>query len=175
MKKTALLAIGVAILVVAGALAAYFLVYQGSVAIYVKDATGPWSHVFVTVSAVAIHESGKDNASWTTISTKTQTVDLAVLTNMSALLGGARLNPGHYEQIRLSVVNVSGILKGTTASVTIAVPPDNATLKVPGQFTISSAKTTTVTLDILLDASIIPDGSGWAFQPVVHVDAQPPA
>ncbi len=175
MKKTALLAIGIAILVVVGGLAAYFLVYQGSVAVYVKDASGPWSHVFVTFSSVAIHESGKDNATWTTISTSTQTVDLATLTNFSRLLGDARLNPGHYEQIRLGVVNASGILIGTTASVTIAVPPDNATLKVPGQFSVSSGKTTTVTLDIMLDASIVREASGWVFQPVVHVDAQPPA
>ncbi len=166
--KSALWAIAIAALVVAGGAAAYFLLYEGSVAVYVKDAPGAWDHVYVTFSGVAIHESGKDNASWTTVSSSKTTVDLAALTSVSQLLGSVRLTPGHYEQIRLSVVNVTGVLKGTTATVDVTVPPDNATLKLPGQFTVSSGRTTTVTVDISLDASIHPLGTTWVFEPVVH-------
>jgi hypothetical protein len=166
MKNARLWALGIALLVVLGGIAAYFLVYQGTIAVYVKDARGPWEHVYVTFSAVQIHESGKDNASWTTVSSTKQTVDLASLTNVSQLLGTVRLNPGHFEQIRLTVVNVTGVLTGTTQSVSITVPPDNATLKVVGQFTVASGQTTKVTVDIRLDQSIHPVGSTWVFNPV---------
>jgi len=166
MKHARLLAVGIALLVVVAGVAAYFLLYQGTVAVYVKDAPGTWEHVYVTFSGVAIHESGKDNASWAPISSTKQTVDLAALTNVSQLLGTVRLNPGHYEQIRLSVVNVTGVLTGTTETVNITVPPDNATLKIVGQFTVASGQTTSVTVDIFLDRSIHLVGSTWVFSPV---------
>ena len=55
-------AIAVALIAVVGGIAAYSLAYEGNVAVYVKDAPGAWAHVYVTFSDVAIHESGKDNA-----------------------------------------------------------------------------------------------------------------
>lgn len=167
MKNARLLAIGIAVLVVLGGIAAYFLLYQGTVAVYVKDAPGTWAHVNVTFSGVAIHESGQDNASWKSISSATQTVDLATLTNVSQLLGKASLSPGHYEQIRLSVVKVTGVLVGTGQTVTITLPADNATLKIVGQFTVSSGKTTTITVDMRLDESLRDVNGTWVFTPVV--------
>ncbi len=167
MKHAGLWAIAIAAILVVGGIAAYFLLYQGEVAVYVKDAPGTWAHVYVTFSGVAIHESGQGNASWTNVSSTRQTVDLAVLTNVSQLLGSVRLNPGHYEQIRLSVVNVTGVLSGTNQTVTISVPPDNATLKIVGQFTVSSGQTTSITVDIFLDRSIRDVNGTWMFTPVV--------
>jgi len=78
MKHARLLAVAIAALVVVGGVAAYFLLYEGAVAVYVKDAPGTWEHVWVTFSGVSIHASGQ-NASWNVTSTK-QTVDLAALT-----------------------------------------------------------------------------------------------
>jgi len=51
--------------------------------------------------------------------------------------------------------------------VTISVPPDNATLKVVGQFTVSSGQTTSITVDIFLDRSIHEVNGTWMFTPVV--------
>lgn len=165
MKNARLWAIAIAAIVVVGGIAAYFLLYQGSIEVRVKDAVGPWEHVWVTFSGVSIHESGQGNASWNVTSTK-QTVDLATLTNVSALLGKISLNPGHYQQIRLSVVNVTGQQTGSSQILTIQVPPDNATLKVAGQFTIASGQTTVVTIDINLTASIHDVNGTWMFTPV---------
>ncbi len=164
MKHAGLWAIAVAAIVIAGGVAAYYLVYEGQVAVYVKDAPGTWEHVNVTFSGVAIHESGNGNASWNVTST-TQTVDLAKLTNVSQLLGSIRLNPGHYQQIRLSVVKVTGVLSNGT-KVNLELPPDNATLKVVGQFTVSSGQTTSITVDIFLDRSIRDVNGTWMFLPV---------
>lgn len=169
MKHARLWAIAIAAIVIVGGIAAYFLLYEGNVAVYVKDASGPWAHVWVTFSSVAIHESGQDNATWKTVSTTTTTVDLATLTSTSQLLGKASLSPGHYEQIRLSVVNVTAELIGSTVTLTVTVPPDNATLKVPGQFTVASGQTTAVTVDISLTSSLHLQGSTWVFEPVIHV------
>jgi len=165
MKHARLLAVAIATLVVVGGVAAYFLLYEGAVAVYVKDAPGTWEHVWVTFSGVSIHASGQ-NASWNVTSTK-QTVDLAALTNVSQLLGKISLSPGHYEQIRLSVVNASGILTGSTQTVIITVPPDNATMKIAGQFTISSGQTTVITIDINLASSLHDVNGTWVFTPVV--------
>ncbi len=166
MKNPRLWAIAIAVLVIVGGVAAYFLLYEGSVAVYVKDAPGSWEHVWVTFSGVDIHESGQGNATWKTVSTTTTTVDLASLTNFSKLLGKASLNPGHYEQVRLSIVNASGQQTGSNQIVTISVPPDNATLKIVGQFTIASGQTTVVTVDINLAASLHDSNGTWQFSPV---------
>ncbi len=164
MKHAGLWAVAIAAIVVVAGVAAYFLLYEGSVAVYVKDAPGQWEHVWVTFSGVSIHQSGT-NASWNVTSTK-QTVDLVALQNVSALLGKISLSPGHYQQIRLSVVNASGQLVGSAQSVTINVPPDNATLKVAGQFTIASGQTTVVTIDIRLASSLHEVNGTWIFTPV---------
>jgi hypothetical protein len=166
MKNARLWALAIAVLVIVGGVAAYFLLYEGAVAVYVKDAPGAWDHVWVTFSGVAIHESGQDNASWKNVSSTQQTVDLASLTNVSQLLGKVSLNPGHYEQIRLSVVKVTGQLNGSTQIVNITLPPDNATLKIVGQFTISSGQTTAVTVDIRLAQSLHDVNGTWVFTPV---------
>ncbi len=166
MKHAYLWAIAIAAIVVVAGVAAYLFLYQGEVAVYVKDAPGSWDHVYVTFSGVDIHESGQGNASWNLTSTQ-QTVDLAALTNVSQLLGSVRLNPGHYQQIRLSVVKVTGVLNGTTTPIDISLPPDNATLKIAGQFTVSSGQTTKITVDIRLDQSLHLVGGTWVFTPVV--------
>lgn len=166
MKNARLWAIAIAVLVIVGGIAAYFLFYEGTLAVYVKDAPGSWDHVWVTFSGVAIHESGQDNATWKNVSNTKMTVDLASLTNVSQLLGKISLNPGHYEQIRLSVVNASGQQNGSNQIITISVPPDNATLKIVGQFTISSGQTTTVTIDINLASSLHDVNGTWEFSPV---------
>ncbi len=166
MKNARLWAIALAAIVVVGGIAAYFLLYQGEVAVYVKDAPGTWDHVYVTFSGVDIHQSGQGNASWNLSSTQ-QTVDLASLTSTSQLLGSVRLNPGHYQQIRLSVVKVTGILNGTTTAIAISLPPDNATMKIVGQFTVASGQTTKITVDIRLDESLRLINGTWVFTPVV--------
>ncbi len=164
MKHAGPVALGIAALLVLGGVAAYVFLYQGSVAVYVKDAVGTWEHVYVTFSAVHIHESGKDDATWATVSSATQTADLAALTNVSQLLGSVRLNPGHYEQIRLVVVNVTGIdTAGARWNITVV----NDTLKIVQQFQVTSGATTTITIDIDLGRSIVQDVGGYKFTPVI--------
>ncbi len=163
--KHPFLTLGIAVLVVLGGVAAWYFLYEGSVAVYVKDATGPWEHVYVNFTAVSIHESGKDNASWTDLNIAKGTVDLASLTSTSELLASAHLAPGHYEQLRIDVSSAYGVTTSGQA-VTFTVPSGEA--RTSGQFTISSAKTTTVTLDLNLSTDIVyAGGSTGIFTPVI--------
>jgi hypothetical protein len=163
MMKAKLWAVALVAVVIAGGAAAYVFVYEGNVAVYVRDAPGAWDHVYVTFSAVDIHESGKANASWSQVFSGKATLDLVALRNLSQLLGGARLAPGHFEQIRITVTDARGVIAG--ASVTIGVV--NGTLKIVQQFVVSSGKTTAITLDVNLDSSIHGNATGWVFTPVI--------
>ncbi len=164
MRTKPVLALGIAVLVILGGFAAYLFLYEGSVAVRVKDAVGQWDHVYVTFSAVDIHRSGKDNASWDQVFSGSRKVDLAALTNLSELLGSIRLAPGHYEQTRLTVTNVTAV---TTAGATFYVGLVNGTLKIVQQFDVTSGKETTITIDIDLSRSIVGNGSGYVFTPVI--------
>ncbi len=158
-----------AVLVVAGSLlggaAGYFYIYQGGLTVYVRDATGPWAHVYVTFSDVQVHEAGKgNNSGWDTVRMQTKTVDLASLTTVSDLLAIDRLNPGKYTDIRIVVASASGQLS-TGQAVNLTVP--SGELKINHPFEISSARTTTLTVEIDLSRSIGQNGTGYVFTPVV--------
>jgi Domain of unknown function (DUF4382) len=165
MKRTRLWAIGIGALVILGGVAAYLFLYEGSVAISVKDASGAWSHVFVTFSAVDIHRSGMDAATWDHLSLGTRTVDLAVLTNVSELLGTARLTPGHYEQIRLNVSSATGVdLTGKSWTLNVT----NGEAKIVQQFDIRSGAQTNILVDIDLSRCIVgTQATGYSFTPVI--------
>lgn len=171
MANKALLAVGLAAIVVLAGVAAWYFLYEGTVTVNLRSTSGlmaasldGWDHVDVTFSAVQIHESGKDNASWTTVSSSTQIIDLVALTSVSQLLGSAKLSPGHYEQIRLTVVKVTGVLAGSTTPIDITVVNDTA--KIAGQFTVSSGATTTITVDVDLASCLHGNTvTGYTFTP----------
>ncbi len=167
MKHAALWAIGIAAIAVLGGLGVYYFAYDGNIVVNVKDSVGIWSHVNVTFSTVQIHRSGMDNATWDSINVQTRTVDLAVLTNLSTLLGSARLAPGHYEQIRVVVLSAEGVTV-TGAHWTLNVT-DGGVGKFVQQFDVRSGGQTTVTLDIDLSTSIVWMGAGlgYTFHPVI--------
>ncbi len=163
--KRALTALAVAALLVVGGIAAYVLLYEGSVAVSVKDASGAWSHVDVTFSSVDIHRSGMDAATWDHLSLGTRTVDLAVLTNVSQLLGTARLTPGHYEQMRINVSSATGV-DSTGHSWTLNVTHGEA--KIVEQFDVRSGTQTNILVDIDLSRCIIGSAAtGYSFTPVI--------
>ncbi len=165
MKHARLWAIGIGALVILGGVAGYLFLYEGSVAVSVKDASGPWSHVYVTFSAVDIHRSGMDAATWDHLSLGTRTVDLAVLTNVSQLLGTVRLTPGHYEQIRINVTSATATdLSGKSWTLSVT----NGEAKIVEQFDVRSGAQTNILIDINLSRCIIgTQGTGYSFTPVI--------
>jgi len=190
-KGVALLALGVAALVILGGAGAYLLTKDdtatGRLVIYVKDAPADWKHVNVTFSKVMIHQADADNdnasddnetddngsddnetdddgGEWITIDLEQQTVDLRAYVNLSALLASGNISTGKYTQIRIVVDNVTGVMVDGT-QVVFKVP--SGVLKINKPFTIEEDETTELTVDIDLGKSIVSNPNGWIFKPVL--------
>lgn len=159
MANAKLWALGLAALVVVGGVAAYTFLYEGNVAVYVRDApNGLYGHVYVNFTGVYVHEAGKANDSWTSLGVKPGSVDLESLSNTSAFLASLKLGPGHYTQLRIDVGSAYAVT-ATGVSVTLTVP--SGTLKTDREFQVVSGKTTTLTADVRLNIT------GDVFTPVI--------
>ncbi len=174
MKSSYAAALGiVAVLAVAG-LAGYYLVLPalragptGVLDVYVKDATGPWSHVNVTFTDLEVQQADQGNDSgWHTVPTATRTVDLASLTNVSELLGSATLPAGKYTEIRFDVSAATGVMANGT-SYTFRVP--SGFLRTTHPFNVTAGSTTSLTVDVDLSRSIVATPNGYQFTPVFAV------
>ncbi len=127
----------------------------GKLAVLVHDAPCPnCSHVWVTFQSVAVHASNSTGGGWTTLNVSGTTLDLLALngTALAKEIGVTTLKAGHYEQVRLSVVNVTVELSNGTTLVAL-VPAAN-TANFNGQFNITSGATTTISVDIDLASSL---------------------
>ncbi len=167
--KTALLVVGVAIIVASAAAGAYVVANKpsemGTVSIYVKDLPDEWSHVNVTFSEVKIHAASDGNRSgWHTLKLQEQTIDLASLVNFSELLASGNVSVGKYTQIRLVVISVTGVMTNGT-QVNFTVP--SGELKTTHPFNVTADQTQSFVLDIDLSHSIVHNSSGWTFKPVL--------
>ena len=185
-KGVALLALGIAAMVILGGAGAYLLTREdaatGRIVIYVKDAPADWTHINVTFSAVKIHQAGlgddnetadndsddnatdEDDGEWITITLEQQTIDLTAFVNVSALLASGNISTGKYTQIRIVVDSVTGtIVNGT--HVEFKVP--SGVLKINKPFTIKADRSTELTVDIDLSKSIVDNPNGWIFKPVL--------
>jgi hypothetical protein len=164
----AILAIVVAIVVIVGAFGVYVATRPsetGRVSIMVKDLPDDWTHVNVTFSEVQIHQADDDNNSgWHNLTIASQTIDLAVLVNVSELLASADVGPGKYTQIRLVVDSVTGTMANGTV-VNFTVP--SGELKTTHPFNVTAGQTTTLTLDFDLEKSIVVNAQGYKFKPVL--------
>jgi len=162
-----LIAVAILVVVLMATLAAGLVLSRpaekGTLSVYVKDAGDTWSHVNVTFSEVQVH-SADDNASWTTLTIRNGTIDLAVLTNVSELLASSDLPAGKYTQIRLVVSSASGVMTNGT-EVVFSVP--SGELRTTHPFNITAGNEQRLTIDIDLGHSITEDGSGWKFKPVL--------
>ena len=163
--RRALLALALAAAVTIAGVAAYVYMYEGSLDVAVRDDSGAWAHVWVTFTQVWVHEAGKsEDVGWHNLTVTQTSIDLASLVNVSELLASARVGPGKYTEIRLVVIAATGkMLDGTT--VVFSVPSGDVKAVTP--FEIRSGTTTRLTVDINLARSIVANGSGWTFTPVL--------
>jgi len=127
----------------------------GQLAVEVHDAPcTDCTHVWVTFQSVAVHASNATGGGWTTISASGTTVDLLALngTALAKLIGVTTLKAGHYEQVRLTVTNVTVALGDGTRLV--ATIPDATSADFDGAFNVSSGGTTTLSIDVDLASSL---------------------
>ena len=94
-----------------------------------------------------------------------QTFDLIELIDVTEFLGETELTSGKYTQIRLLVSSINLEVDGEP--VTLKVPSNKIKLVKP--FTISTNKTTTLTLDFDAEESVHQAGSKYILKPTIKV------
>lgn len=167
-RRAAAIALGVVAILIVAAVGAYAVLSapkKGMVQIFVTDSVGQWAHVNVTFDTIKVHRAnGTNDSGWVSIPIKNGTLDLAKLVDVSALLGEGKVPVGKYTQLRIVVVNATGMMTNGT-EVDFKVP--SGELRTTTPFSVNSGETTKLTLDIDLDSSIThPDGK-WIFKPVL--------
>lgn len=137
---------------------------NGSLNVLVHDAPCvSCAHVWVTFTAVAVHRSNSSGGGWTNLSVSGGTVDLMALngTAMARSLGIVSLKAGQYEQVRITVSNVTvGMTSGAEVVATLMGPYAN----IDRAFTITAGGTTHLIVDIDLATSLhVTPGLGGGF------------
>ncbi len=142
--------------------------------------------LLVTFSEVDAHKSDTADSSWAKIpfaaSATARTCDLKKLQTAQDVLGTGSLTTGHYTQVRLvvssAVIYFDNAATGDACAATIAAPAGrSANVTIPSgevklnrEFDVSSATTTTMTLDFDGDKSVRETGNGqFMMSPVISV------
>ncbi|MBI2078056.1 MAG: DUF4382 domain-containing protein [Euryarchaeota archaeon] len=117
-------------------------------------------------NATASEDDGSDGG-WFEIMNSTQTVDLKQFQgDASAFLGDAEVQAGKYTQIRIAIDEAYGMKDG--ARVNFTVP--SGTLKIVRPWTVEPGEETILTVDFLLDKSIIAKGNGeYSLKPTMKL------
>ncbi len=167
----AVVAVAVIAVVIVASVGAYMVLNpgkRGTVQVYVMDSVGPWAQVNVTFDTVRVHRAnGTNDSGWINLSIKNGTLDLASLVDVSALLGEGKVPVGKYTQVRIVAKSVTGVMTNGT-KVTFSVP--SGELRTTNPFNVLEGQTTSLTIDIDLEHSIVSENGKWAFKPVLgHV------
>ena len=142
------------------------LVSTGVLEIRVTDAPAKRevSAINVSLANIEVHKAGEDG--WTMVIEEPKTFELLELEGMEEVLGGKKLEAGHYTQIRMSIEPVTANIDGELEPVEVKLP--GGKLKAVVSFDINADKTTVITLDFDADKSLVFTGEGKViFKPVV--------
>lgn len=112
------------------------------------------SAVNVVVDSAAIHS--QTTGKWYTVLSAPETFDLVQLNGISAMLSGASLSSGTYDEIVLHVASVSAVIGDQTQSVKVP----SGTLKIFGTFNVSNSMTSWINIDVNLEKSLHITGNG---------------
>ena len=127
--------------------------------------------ILLTVSGIEVHQGGSsDEVGWQTVIPGPVEFDLVQITGVEEILGDQKLDPGRYDQVRLSIDKVEVTLQAGDV-VDAKVPSDR--LKIVGGFTLKAGETTILTLDFDADKSVVVTGaSNILVKPVVKLLAR---
>lgn len=125
------------------------------------------TEVMATVGEVRIHSAAKG---WITLSEEKKQLDLLKLkaNGIVTLLAQAHVEPGTYDQIRLTIEGVRVTQNGKTAAAKLP----SGDLKIMAVMTVRADETSAAVVDILADQSLHVTGSGKIiFAPVIKVQS----
>lgn len=152
----------------------------GTVRMSMIDAQCGYKNVFVNVREVRIQSSptaGDNDSGWITIPVPNgpKKIDLLTLTNGTLLdLGGATVQAGTYEQLRLVLEDTGNevVLEGSSTPIPLKTPSaQQSGLKIKAPYTVAPNTTTDFLLDFDACKSIVVAGSSgqWILKPVVRL------
>lgn len=125
------------------------------------------TEVMAIVGEVRIHSAAKG---WITLSEEKKQLDLLKLkaNGIVTLLAEANVEPGTYDQIRLTIEGVRVTHNGKTAAAKLP----SGDLKIMAAMTVRADETSAAVVDILADQSLHVTGSGKIiFAPVIKVQS----
>ncbi|HKZ23301.1 MAG TPA: DUF4382 domain-containing protein [Thermoplasmata archaeon] len=138
---------------------------SGTIVVFVRDAPIEWDQLNVRFSDVQVHRADAgDESGWISLPLTSPSIDFMALGELTEQLALHRAPAGKYTQIRIVVSSVDGMLADGTP-VSLMVP--DGVLKTVTPFNLTGGGSTTITLDLDLDASIHPAGDSWIFRPVL--------
>lgn len=128
---------------------------QGSTVFTLSDSPQFYniSAIFVTVLNASVRSS---SGKWYKIPLQEESFNLVQLRNISEILSGVNLSVGSYDEIVLSVSNVTAIVNGTSKPVFLP----SGKIMVMGRFNISGNSTNWVNIDFDLSRSLHITGNG---------------
>jgi DNA-binding transcriptional ArsR family regulator len=139
---------------------------QGSTVFTISDSPQFYniSAIFVTVLNASVRStSGK----WYSIPLQEKSFNLVQLKNISEILSGVNLTRGSYDELSLSVSNVTAIVNGTSKPVFLP----SGKITVLGGFNISTNSTNWVNIDFDLGRSLHITGNGTIIMtPVIVIN-----
>lgn len=142
--------------------------------VYLTDAPADYENVWVTLDALSVH---KDGGSWTSVPLTSSsadtngdgsddvivhgdgsiTVDLIALRGVETLFASGVVDPGHYTQLRLKVLDAEAVQAGI--SIPLKVPSGaQSGEKIVGEFTVAPGDVVTLLLDFDAGRSIVSRG-----------------
>ncbi len=153
MKTSTIAAAGVIVVVLAAVGAAYVFLGAPTGTLVVKVTDTPVStasHIYLSVSTIVLQGNGNSSTSFKVNDTK---FDLLSMLNVTKLLGSNKVPAGNYTMIRFNVTSASATINGV--NVTLNVPSGEIKVPLHPQVQVKSGMTTTVVLDITVDATNI--------------------
>jgi len=146
----------------------------GILKVLLTDAPAEYDSVKVTFSQIAVHRgdttsTGADSSGgeWIIIDNGEQTYDLLTLSGgVTALMGEAELEAGHYTQLRLILTGAEVVVDSVSYPLTVP----SGTLKFVNGFDISADEPVTLIIDFDAAKSINQTGNGtYKLKPVIRV------
>ncbi|HUK28368.1 MAG TPA: DUF4382 domain-containing protein [Candidatus Acidoferrales bacterium] len=115
-------------------------------------------HVYVTISGIWAHPAGQSSSGWTSISNKTQTIDLLSIENTTKLLGSGMLSSGSYDSVRIELTNVTWVFNKTTTTLGVTSPE----LDAPVNFTVGTGSSPSITITLTGEKQLIANSNYFA-------------
>ena len=148
---------------------------MGEITVYLVDSPSSYDAVNIMVSRLEVHNSdiASGDSGWIVINNQPAMYDLLDFRNgVTTVLGNAKLDPGHYTQMRLMIDNGSHVIVDGTQYDLFIPSGDTSGFKFTHAFTIEENTLYELTVDIDAKKSVFLAGANhYILQPTLRIVA----